>query len=346
MKVLQAMAGAQYGGAEAFFTRLAIAFEKAGLNQRVVIREDDARAKILRAGGVDPVQLPFGGKFDFKTGRALKREITEFKPDIVLTWMNRATGVCPKGDFVHVARQGGYYNMKYYRHCDHIVGNTEDIVDYLVKEGWPAERAHYLPNFVTAERVPPISRKSFYTPETAPLILALGRLHENKAFDTLLKAVARVPGAYLWIAGEGPLRRDLELLAEKLAIKPRVRFLGWREDTPALFAAADLFVCPSRHEPLGNVVIEAWAQGKPVVATDSLGPGTLITPRVDGLLTPVDDDVALGSALKWMVQNPDEADRLAEAGYEAYCRDFTEEAVVKRYFEFFERILQQKDAET
>jgi len=343
MRVLQAMAGAQYGGAEAFFTRLAIAFEKAGLTQKVVIRADDARAKTLREGGVEPVQLPFGGKLDFKTGRALKKEIKEFKPDIVLTWMNRATGMCPKGDFVHVARQGGYYNMKYYRNCDHIVGNTDDIVEYLVKEGWPKERSHYLPNFVTAEQAEPLSRKTFYTPNTAPLILALGRLHENKAFDVLLKAVARVPGAYLWLAGEGPLRSELEALAEKLSIKPRVRFLGWREDTPALFAAADLFVCPSRHEPLGNVVIEAWAQGRPVIATDSLGPGTLIEPRVNGLLTPVDDDAALGAAIKWAVQNPHEADDLARAGYEAYQRDFTEESVVKRYFDFFESILQKQD---
>jgi len=346
MKVLQAMAGAQYGGAEAFFTRLAVAFQKAGLNQKVVIRTDAARADLLRAGGMEPVELPFGGKFDFKTGRALKREIKEFQPDIVLTWMNRATGICPKGDFVHVARQGGYYNMKYYRNCDHIVGNTEDIVDYLVKEGWPKERAHYLPNFVTAERAEPLSRKTFYTPTTAPLVLALGRLHENKAFDTLLKAVARVPGVYLWLAGEGPLRGELEALAEKLSIKPRVRFLGWREDTPALFAAVDLFVCPSRHEPLGNVVIEAWAQEKPVIATDSLGPGTLISPRVNGLLTPVDDDAALGAAIKWALQNPKETQGLAEAGFDAYRTDFTEEAVVQRYFDFFERILQQQEAES
>ena len=94
-------------------------------------------------------------------------------------------------------------------------------------------------------------------PGGAPLVLGLGRLHQNKAFDVLLEAVSRVPSVYLWIAGEGPLKTELEKQAENLAVKPRTRFLGWREDTAALLAGADVFVCPSRHEPLGNVVIEA-----------------------------------------------------------------------------------------
>ena len=339
MRVLQAMAGAEWGGAEAFFVRLAIAFEKAGLEQRVVIRRNAERASILRAGGISPVELPFGGAFDFKTGGALKKQIKDFKPDIVLTWMNRATKMCPKGDFVHVARLGGYYDLKYYQRCDHLVGNTEDIVDYLGKQGWPREKAHYLPNFVNSERVAPLSRKQFFTPERAPLVLGLGRLHENKAFDTLLRAIARVPDAYLWLAGDGPLRGELEKLAEELAIKPRVRFLGWRDDTAALFATADLFVCPSRHEPLGNVVIESWAQGVPVVAADSLGPGTLIEQEKNGILVPIDDPVSLGNAIKYTFQDSDMAAGLAEAGYAAFKENFTEQKVVDRYVSFFESIL-------
>ncbi|MCW9034908.1 MAG: glycosyltransferase [Rhodospirillales bacterium] len=346
MKLLQAMAGAEFGGAEAFFTRLAVAFEQAGLSQKVTIRKNQARANQLRGGGVEPVELSFGGRLDFRTPMALKRQINEFQPDIVLTWMNRATRMCPAPkdkNFLQVARLGGYYDLKYYKNCDHLIGNTQDIVDYVVKEGWPKERAHYLPNFVSSKRVPAISRKEFFTPTTVPLIVALGRLHENKAFDVLLKALNRVSDPYLWIVGEGPLRQELEALAGKLAIKPRVRFLGWRDDVEALYAAADIFICPSRHEPLGNVVLEAWAQGKPVIAADSLGPGILIQNEVNGLLVPVDDDQAMASALKWLIKEPDFAEELAQAGQAAYEKDFTEEAVVSQYFEFFERILQEKN---
>ncbi len=91
MRILQTMAGAEFGGAEAFFTRLAIALQKTDVEQKVIIREDRGRSRILRAGGVEPVQLPFGGAFDFRTKMAIKGEIRRFKPDVVLTWMNRAT---------------------------------------------------------------------------------------------------------------------------------------------------------------------------------------------------------------------------------------------------------------
>jgi len=342
MRLLQAMAGAEFGGAEAFFERLACAFQRAGVEQRVIIRADAGRAKRLRAGGVEPVELKFGGAMDWQTPRRMKREIADFRPDIVLSWMNRATSMCPKRDkadaYVHVARLGGYYDLKYYQGCDHLVGNTEDIVSYLVKEGWPGERAHYLPNFVSSADGDPIRRNAYYTPDTVPLILAMGRLHKNKAFDVLLGALARVPNAYLWIAGEGPLRGELEKMAEELAIKPRVRFLGWRDDISSLLATCDLFVCPSRHEPLGNVVIEAWAHGRPVVAADSYGPGTLIEHLESGVLVPTDDVATLAKAIRTVIGDPDLAEHIARRGYETYQARFTEDAVVAQYLEFFERV--------
>jgi glycosyltransferase involved in cell wall biosynthesis len=338
MRVLQAMAGAEYGGAEAFFVRLAGALQRTGLEQRIVIRQNPARAEALRAEGIEPVQLKFGGAMDWQTPRALKKEIKTFKPDVVLTWMNRATGMCPKGEFAHAARLGGYYDLKYYRNCDHLIGNTEDIVSYLVKEGWPDGKAHYLPNFVSAEPAEPLSRRALYTPDSVPLILTMGRLHENKGFDVMLEALSRVPNAYLWIAGEGPLRGELEKMAEKMAVKPRVRFLGWRDDIAALLATCDLYVCPSRHEPLGNVVLEAWAHGRPVVAADSYGPGTLIEHLESGVLVPTEDAVMLAKAVRMVIDDDDLRTRIAQRGFEVYNEHFTESSVVRQYMEFFERI--------
>src|SRR5262245_31198770 len=117
VRVLHAMGGAPHGGAEAFFERLVVALHKTGLPQHILIRRDGARAARLRAGGLDPVEAPFGGPFDFTTPGIFKREIRGFKPDLVLTWMNRATSFCPSGNFIHVARLGGYYDLKYYRFC-------------------------------------------------------------------------------------------------------------------------------------------------------------------------------------------------------------------------------------
>lgn len=342
VRVLQAMAGAAHGGAELFFERLTLALHRAGSEQRVLIRRNPQRAATLQAGGIAAVELPFGGLFDFTTKRRFAAEITRFAPQVVLSWMNRATRFTPpkttgKG-FVHVARLGGYYDLKYYQACDHLVCNTQDLVEYVIREGWPSGRAHYLPNFAEEVSAPPVSRVSLNTPETAPVLFALGRLHGNKGFDTLLRAFAQVPGAYLWIAGEGPERVALEALAQELGVADRLRLLGWRNDAPALHAAADLFVCPSRHEPLGNVVIEAWAQGSPVVAAASQGPCELITPGVTGLLTPVDDVAAMAHTLNAALADRATLAAMAEAGRAAYQAQFTEAAVVARYQDFFRRL--------
>ena len=135
MRVLQAMAGAEFGGAEAFFVRLVVALHKAGLDQRVLIRRNEKRAQVLRSAGIEPVELNFGGRFDMTTGMMIRRQMRDFQPHAVLTWMNRATSKMPKRrprdlSYVLAARLGGYYNLKYYRHCDHLVGNTPDICDY------------------------------------------------------------------------------------------------------------------------------------------------------------------------------------------------------------------------
>jgi len=338
MRLLQAMAGARHGGAEAFFVRLASALQRAGEQQRVLIRRDPDRAATLRRAGIEPIELPFRGGLDIATRRRFRRAVAEFRPRIVLTWMNRATQACPRGDFVHVARLGGYYDLKYYGRCDHLIGNTRDIVRYLVRQGWPEERAHYLPNFTVAAKLAPAARGSLDTPPDVPLALALGRLHVNKGFDVLLAALARVPRLHLWLAGEGELAATLQRQAAVLGIAARVRFLGWREDIPALLAAADFLVCPSRHEPLGNVVIEAWAAGVPVVATASEGPGALIGDDESGLIVPVDDAAALARAMIRLADDRGLRTRLAAAGRAAYEAEYSEARVVGLYRDFFAQV--------
>lgn len=338
MRVLQAMAGSEHGGAEAFFERLAPALGRAGLEQRVLIRENAERAGVLRAGGIEPVQLGFGGLLDFSTKSAFKREVASFRPDVVMTWMSRATRFCPRGDFVHVARLGGYYDLKYYDRCNHLIGNTPDIVTYAVRGGWPQERAHYLPNFVDCEAMPAVPRETLGVPPEAKLLLALGRLHTNKAFDVLIDALPSLPDAWLLLAGEGPEETALKERAEKQGVADRIRFLGWRRDVGALYSTADILVCPSRYEPLGNIVIEAWAHQRPVVAARSMGPSHLIHHDDLGVLVPVDDAAALAEGIRRVFDDPALRARIVAAGRLHYETEFTEQAIVARYLAFFKAI--------
>jgi glycosyltransferase involved in cell wall biosynthesis len=341
-RLLQAIAGSPHGGAETFFVRLALALQRAGEMQRVLIRRDPARSQRLATAGIAVAEARFGGPLDLPSRCAFKSEIAIWRPDIVLTWMSRATRLCPRGDFVHVARLGGYYDLKYYRRCDWLVGNTRAIVDYAVAAGWPRTRIEYLPNFVPDAQRSVCARAA--DAAAPPLVLALGRLHPNKGFDLLLAAVAETRDVRLAIAGDGPLRGSLERLAAALGIAGRVDFLGWREDVPELLAGADLLVCPSLHEPLGNVVIEAWSAGLPVVATRSAGPAALIEDEATGLLVPLPSEPgggpqALAMAIERLCRDPALRARLGAAGRAAYEAEFTEAAVVARYRRFFDRLV-------
>jgi glycosyltransferase involved in cell wall biosynthesis len=339
-RLLQAIAGAPHGGAETFFVRLAGALQRAGEIQRVLIRRDAERSGRLRTDGVEVGELRFGGPLDIATRLAFRRAVASWRPDLVLTWMSRATAACPKGDFVHVARLGGYYHLKYYRRCDHLIANTRAIVDYVVAAGWPRERIDYLPNFVPDTGG---ARPSAH-PAGDPLVLAVGRLHPNKGFVLLLEALAMTRDIRLEIAGDGPLRGELEARARDLGIANRVRFLGWSADVAILLARADVFVCPSLHEPLGNVVIEAWAAGVPVIATASDGPAALIDHQVNGVLVPLPSHpgggpAALAAAIEGLCRSPERRRQLGQAGRRAYEAEYTESAVVARYRRFFDRLI-------
>jgi glycosyltransferase involved in cell wall biosynthesis len=107
--------------------------------------------------------------------------------------------------------------------------------------------------------------------------------------------------------------------------------IGWRSDTAALLAGASALVCPSRHEPLGNVVIEAWSAGRPVVAAMAQGPSELIAPGQDGLLAPIEDDEALADAIAAILDDCGLAQALAAAGRARYEGGFAEKPVVARW---------------
>lgn len=328
------MAGAPQGGAELFFERLTLAQQRAGDDVLAVVREDAARAARLQT--LAPLQLPFGGALDFRTGPQISRALTAFQPRAVVAWMNRAARFTPRGAWALVGRLGGYYDLDYYKRCDHLAGNTRTLVRWMVRQGWPASRVHYLPNFAPDLRGAAAERLG--VPADRKLILALGRLHENKAFDVLIRALARLPGAHAIIAGDGPERAALQTLAQQCNVADRVVFAGWRQDTAALLAGCDVLACPSRHEPLGNVIVEAFAAGKPVVAAASDGPSELIQPGENGLLVPLEDAPALATSLGLVLGSPAFAATLAAAGRARFDAEFAEAIVLARWRGFLETV--------
>ena len=332
------MAGAPQGGAELFFERMTVALADSGQAVLPVVRGDAVRMARLIEAGLRPVELAFGGPFDLATKPRMAEALKGFRADTAIAWMSRAAAKLPRGAWTNIGRLGGYYDLKYYRACDYLVGNTRGIVDWIAaQDRWPRERIKYLPNFVDDfGETEPASRDSLGVPEDARVMLGLGRLHAVKGFDTLIRAAALLPEVYCLIAGEGPERQRLAALISDLRVGERVRLLGWREDTGALLKAADIFVSSSRHEPLGNMVLEAFAAQTPVLATKSEGPAEVIRHGEDGWLVPVDDVAALAAAARAMLGDVRLRVKLALAARQRYAAEFSREVVVKAWLEFLE----------
>jgi glycosyltransferase involved in cell wall biosynthesis len=259
--------------------------------------------------------------------------LRRFGAEIAMAWMSRAAYHAPTGPWTLVGRLGGYYDLKYFRRCSHLVGNTRDIAQWIAKQGWPRERVAYLPNFVAdfSGDQPAV----LDVPAGAKLVLGLGRLHEVKAFDVLIRAVARLADVYCVIAGEGPERAALARLIDELGVGERVRLLGWRTDTGPLLRRADVFVSSSRHEPLGNMVLEAFSAGTAVVAARAEGPGEVIRDGIDGVLVPVDDVAAMADAIRAVLADSVRAAALGAAGRARYEAEFSETGVLAIWHAYF-----------
>lgn len=336
MSLVQTMGSAANGGAEAYFIALASAFQRAGLKQAAAIRAHASREAALAQLGVTTRVLPFSKPFDFTTPSAINALAREQDARVIIAWMNRAASLTPAGPWKRIGRLGGYYKLKNYRDFDALVGNTQDIVDWIVREGWPKERAHYIPNFATAGEGAKLNRTELETPDDAPLLLGMGRLHTSKAHDVSLRALQHLPDAYLWIAGDGPDEAVLKSQAIDLGVADRARFLGWRDDAPSLYRTADLVLFPSRFEPLGNVVIQSWAHGVPVIAAKSVGPGALIRDGEDGFLIEIDDAEALAAKTKLLLADKELSAKFVANGARRVETEFSEASVVEKWKTLFE----------
>jgi glycosyltransferase involved in cell wall biosynthesis len=139
-----------------------------------------------------------------------------------------------------------------------------------------------------------------------PLVLAVGRLHPQKGYDVLIDALPLLGDAIVAVAGDGPLQAELERRA------PQVRWLGRREDVADLYAAADVVVLPSTWEARSLTAQEALRAGRPLVATDVGAIAALV--GEGAVLVPPDDAVALGTAVRRLLDHPEEARAVAARG--------------------------------
>ncbi len=339
MKVMQFIIGS-HGGAERFYVKLITALKDYGVEQHAVHNDHDRLVDAVKAAGVPSTAIPFAKGTD-RAGREAYRELlADIQPDIVLHWMNRAARRAEMGRHINVGRLGGFYPVRYYWRCDHLIANTPQIHEDITGQGWPAHAAHMLSNFGELTPKPAATRASLDVPEDAFLLLAMGRFDPWKSFDVLIRAMKFLPKkTVLCLAGDGALMPTFQALAAEEGVADRVRFLGWRDDQAALLGACDLCVVSSFHEPLGNVILEAWSLKVPVVSAASEGPSWLIEHGETGLLCQpmnVDDFAAKITRAQ---HDPALLASLAAKGHAKWASGFSKDVICRQYTDFFSKIL-------
>jgi glycosyltransferase involved in cell wall biosynthesis len=239
------------------------------------------------------------------------------------------------------------------RWTDVYLVNSQAIVRGLVeREGLPRGKMQVVHNGINLGELPAFvfdrraARRAAGFDPARRLVAQVGRLEAQKDYPTFLAAAARIAPAAsdvdFLIVGDGGLRGELEAIARRLGLGPRVRFLGLRHDVPAVLAGVDVLTLTSRWEGLPNVVIEAMATGAVAVVTDVGGCRELIAPGETGMVVPPGDAAAVAHAVIEILASPGRAALLASAARRRVERDFTVGSMVARTTAVYETALRAK----
>ncbi|NCA70140.1 MAG: glycosyltransferase [Sphingobacteriia bacterium] len=346
---LQIIASKQLGGAERWFVRFARALAETGAPAELAVRAQGALAT-LDLGALPLHRLPFLTVWDPWSRSAVKRLIRSVQPDLVQTYMGRATRLthsAPGRGPVHVARLGGYYALHPYRHAHAWIGNTKGLCDWMVRHGIPAQRVHQIYNFadparpVAATRIAEL-RSALGLAADAWVLVTAGRFVPVKGLEHLIAAMARLPARIdgraprLILLGEGPLGGALRRQAEALGITERLIWAGWQSDPRPYFQLADLVVFPSlEEETLGNVILESWAWSKPLVTSRFRGAREIVRHGEDAWCVPCADARALADGIRTLLAQPALASTLAQRGAARVQSEFAREPIMTQYLELY-----------
>jgi glycosyltransferase involved in cell wall biosynthesis len=288
-----------------------------------------------------------------KQGVPVVYHVNDFKllcPSYNLVSQGEACEACKGGKFRRVLRSRCYsgvgartllmaeaYAHKWlgtYRKCvDVFLAPSQFVRDKFVEHGWDASRFAVLPHF---QNVP--AARTGAEPE--PSLLYFGRLSQEKGVDDLLRAMKGVPHMQLTVAGDGPQRSELLTLTKELGLN-NVDFVGHVRgaELDALVARSRFTVLPSHaYETLGKSILESYALGKAVVASDLGSRRELIRHGETGLLYPTGDVSRLAEAIQSLGSNPKLAEKMGREGRELVQQRYAPQWHYESLIRIYERL--------
>lgn len=359
MRILFVIVGLGVGGAEKVVTSLSDRLAEQGHKVKIAYLTGPALV-LPKNSNIEVFSLNVTGVIGFfKAYFKLIYLIKKFSPDVVhshmfhsniLTRLVRIFKSIPKLICTaHSNNEGGRLRMLAYRVTDKLAdistNVSEQAVDsFIEKNAVKSGRMISIANGIDADifnyndSLAIITRKELDILNNNKMILTVGRLSEPKDYPNLFYAVSILKAIRqdfkIFIAGDGPLRVNLEKLILKLEINNYIEFLGVRHDIPALMSAADVFVLASAWEGFGLVVAEAMACERVVVATDSGGVKEVLGDA--GLLVPTQSPELLAAALQKALDMGDEEKKLlGKEGRARVISHYSLDAAVQKWLRLY-----------
>ncbi len=368
MKLTLVISSLERGGAERILSVLASAWAARGNEVTLIVfdnRESPAYplhpAVVLRTTGVPntAARNPFHALHrNVGRIRILRRLIRQTQPELVISFLdfpNIITLLATRGLSVPVI-VSERTNPQYWK--------LKPVWSFLRRKLYPCAAALVCPTAAMGallEREIKVAGYVIPNPVELPsanlgkpkvsntasrMIIAMGRLAQEKGFDLLLEAYARVsalhPSWSLMILGTGPMLGELATQVESLGLQNRVTFVESTSDPFSMLHAADLFVLSSRFEGFPNALAEAMACGLPVISFDCpTGPAEIIRGGVDGILVPAEDIAGLAAAMDNLMRNATTREELARHAPEVLAR-FSLQKVMALWEKLFATILPAK----
>lgn len=347
----------EYGGGEKWALRTARALQERGHQVTLCCHPDAALLAYARKAGVPTAAALLRHDVSLPSVWRLAGLWRRLRPDVVLACTERAARLAAWSQILtpglrlvyRNGLQGSFKNKTYNRlitpRLSRIVTNAQSTHAELLAYGWiPAEKLAIIHNGVEipvpdSQAVSAI-RAEFAGPDDALLLLAVGRLVDDKGHRELLQALSALrdhPRNWrLLIAGEGPRAAELQAEINHLHLGSRVTLVGFRDDIDSLYAAADLLVHPSLREGAPNAVLEAMAAGCPVLATDVAGTRELLGGGSE-LLSPGDVS-GLSEAIAALIGDADRRRALAVGARKRVAAKFSLDASVDRWESLFQEV--------
>jgi glycosyltransferase involved in cell wall biosynthesis len=362
MRIVNIIQGTDLGGMEQASLRLMVGLKERGHSCEVIsLNPVGGLGPLLQDCNIPAIGLPYLGKWGWRSLPLLRRTLRTVQADALLMTGHNLLAMLTMGNLcrgrrvlaVHFHHEGvkplWQWRLIYRIACSRFQAITfpSDFVRHEAEKIYPPikslSRTVYNPLPVLPlpkEQERQKARVALGVPIDVPVIGNAGWLIPRKRFDVFLLTAQliaqKVPNAVFLIAGDGEERARLEALAKELGIADRVKWLGWQKDMSSFYYSLDIMLFNSDWDAMATTPLEAVSRGIPLVASNLHGGLKEILSHTDyGFLIPRHDMQELSEKAVWLLQNPQEARKVAMMGRERVAQMSN----VKRLTELIEVLL-------